>query len=81
VLDVTSTGAIIQKVNDLGAEKLNVSLRRLFKSDSQLSEAIPWMGHKITRQIRKLKNHSDKNQLRFSQTQRKPTNVIVTTRE
>jgi len=68
VLDVTSTGAIIQKVNDLDTEKLNMSLQRLFKCDSQLSKAIPWMGHKIRRQIRKFKNHSDKNQSRLSQT-------------
>ena len=38
VLDVTSTNAIIQKVNDPDSEKLNVSLQRLSKCDRQLSE-------------------------------------------
>jgi len=78
VLDVTPTNAIIQKVNDLSAEKSNVSLQ---KCDNQLSEEVPWMGHGRTRRRRQIRN-SNKwsviNQSEQSQTRNKPSNVTVT---
>jgi len=52
VLDVTPTNAIIQKVNDPSAKKLNGFLQRLSKCDNQLSEEVPWMGHGRTRRRR-----------------------------
>ena len=74
VLDVTSTNAIIQKVNDPDSEKLNVSLQRLSKCDRQLSEEVPWMGHGRSRrrQIRKT--------ARPNFTEQQSTNVVVTRR-
>ena len=83
VLDVTSTNAIIQKVNDPNSEKLNVSLQRLSKCDRQLSEEVPWMGHGRSRRRRQIRNTTRPNstdQSVVSETQQQPTNVTVTRR-
>jgi len=69
------------EVNDPSAEKLNVSLQRLLKFDSQLSEAVPWIGHggiKRRRQIRKLNNRSTGENLLMSQLRTKRGQVIRT---
>ena len=83
MLDVTSTNAIIQKVNDPDSEKLNVSLQRLSKCDRQLSEEVPWMGHgrsRRRRQIRKTARPNSTDQSVVSETQQQSTNVAVTRR-
>ena len=79
VLDVTSTNAVIQQVNDPSAQKLNVSLQRLSKCDRELSEAIPWMGHGKTRRRRQIKRVSSSNQPSVSDAQQvQSTNLTVT---